>query len=624
MKFEDIKREILERSDIVEIISESVFLKKVGRNFVGLCPFHSERTPSFNVSPDKKIYKCFGCGRSGDVFTFLMDNNGMTFGEALNYLAKRYGIAIEQTLEAQEKKSHQEDLHNALDDATKYYQSMLKKNAGAICREYFNQRGISPQTSELFQLGYSPDSFNETSNYLHSKGYNDEILQGAGLLVQNEKGNLYDRFRGRAMFPITDIFGRVIAFGARILSNDKTQPKYINSPQTALYDKSSVLYGISLAKNQIMNKKEAILVEGYMDVITMHQWGYTNTVASSGTALTSEQLKLLSRYTKNLAILYDADDAGQNAAERAIEIALQQEFDISIITLPEGEDPDSILQEQGPNVFRRYLDSKLNFVEFLYNKYKNEEKLNSPKTRIELARKILEYINLIPDLLLQDEYVKILVYKLNFVGPQVANLYKIKNELAKNIKKQSNSADISLQENSISDDNNNQEQIQKIIKKITSTEKSLLQIIFENKESYEYFRNMEFDINFLTSAHTKRIIEVISHYETLDDLIINMNSKDFNPILRDTLANFLVPKQTKSENWAKYTSDLDFEPRNYATIFKSVEMRLKLDIINRELKSLQKLLQNQDLTDLEVTSTQEGIIEHIRMRAEILQELENL
>ncbi|HRT67855.1 MAG TPA: DNA primase, partial [Bacteroidota bacterium] len=367
MKFEDIKQEILERSDIVEIISESVFLKKVGKNFVGLCPFHSEKTPSFNVSQEKKIYKCFGCGRSGNVFTFLMENNGMTFREAMNYLAKRYGIAIDTTQENKEKKSKQEDILNVMEEATNYYQSLLKKKSGASCREYFEKRGISQQTIEEFRLGYSPDSFNETSNYLRSKGYSDEILLDAGLLVQNEKGNLYDRFRGRAMFPITDIFGRVIAFGARLISDDKSQPKYINSPQTMLYDKSSVLYGLSQAKSQIINKKEAILVEGYMDVITMHQWGYKNAVASSGTSLTAEQLKLLSRYTKNLNILYDADEAGQNAAERAIEIALQQEFDISIITLPEGEDPDSILREQGPNAFRKYLDGKLNFIEFLFN-----------------------------------------------------------------------------------------------------------------------------------------------------------------------------------------------------------------------------------------------------------------
>ena len=173
MKFEDVKGEILERSDIVEIISESVFLRKVGRNFVGLCPFHSEKTPSFNVSPDKKIYKCFGCGRSGNVFTFLMENNGMTFSEALNYLAKRYGITIEQTLENQEKKSHQEDIFNALEEVTKYYKSMLKKNAGELCRDYFKKRGLSPQTIEQFQLGYAPESFNETSKYMNSKGYND-------------------------------------------------------------------------------------------------------------------------------------------------------------------------------------------------------------------------------------------------------------------------------------------------------------------------------------------------------------------------------------------------------------------------------------------------------------------
>jgi len=621
MKFEDIKQEILERSDIVEIISESVFLKKVGKNFVGLCPFHSEKTPSFNVSQEKKIYKCFGCGRSGNVFTFLMENNGMTFREAMNYLAKRYGIAIDTTQENKEKKSKQEDILNVMEEATNYYQSLLKKKSGASCREYFEKRGISQQTIEDFRLGYSPDSFNETSNYFRSKGYSDEILLDAGLLVQNEKGNLYDRFRGRAMFPITDIFGRVIAFGARLISDDKSQPKYINSPQTMLYDKSSVLYGLSQAKSQIINKKEAILVEGYMDVITMHQWGYKNAVASSGTSLTAEQLKLLSRYTKNLNILYDADEAGQNAAERAIEIALQQEFDISIITLPEGEDPDSILREQGPNAFRKYLDGKLNFIEFLFNKYKSEEKLNSPKTRIELARKILEYINLIPDMLLQDEYVKILIYKMDFVGPQVTNLYKIKNELAKTNVNKAIEPKISDKENEKSTSENNQELIKRITKKITATEKSLLQLIFENEESFHYFKNLDFNPEILTSAEAKRIIEVISEYTSIDELIFKMNEGDFNPILRDTLAVYMLPKEAESENWSKYSNDYDSQIRNYVKLFHSIDLKLKLDKVNKELKSLQKLLKKEDLSELELISTLEHINEDTKIINEITREL---
>ena len=617
MKFEEIKQEILERSDIVEIISESVYLKKVGKNFVGLCPFHSEKTPSFNVSPDKKIYKCFGCGRSGNVFTFLMENNGMTFREAMNYLAKRYGIAIDATEEDKEKKSKQEDILNAMEEATNYYQSLLKKKSGTSCLEYLERRGISQQTIEEFRLGYSTDSFNEAGNYLRSKGYNDEILLDAGLLVQNEKGNLYDRFRGRAMFPITDIFGRVIAFGARSLNADKSQPKYINSPQTMLYDKSSVLYGLSQAKSQIINKKEAILVEGYMDVITMHQWGYKNAVASSGTSLTAEQLKLLSRYTKNLNILYDADEAGQNAAERAIEIALQQEFDISIITLPEGEDPDSILREQGPNAFRQYLDKKLNFIEFLYNKYKSEEKLNSPKTRIELARKILEYINLIPDMLLQDEYVKILIYKMDFIGPQVNNLYTIKNELAKTNIKKTQEPKTSNLENEKSQLENNHELIKKITKKITPTEKSLLRLILENEESFDYFKNLDFNHEILTSTQAKRIIEVVSKYNSIKELISKMNEDDFNPILRDTLTIYMLPKEAESENWSKYNNDYDSQIRNYAALFKSIELKLKLDKINQELKSLQKLLRKEDLSELELIST----LEHINENTKIINEI---
>ncbi len=624
MNFNDIKREILERSDIVEIIAESVNLKKVGKNFIGLCPFHSEKTPSFTVSPDKKIYKCFGCGRSGNVFTFLIENNGMSYSEAMHYLANRYGVAIDTLPEDQEKKSKQQDALNALEDATQYYQSLLKKSAGTFCREYFEKRGFSPQTIEEFRLGFSPDSFNETFNFLRSKGYSADILLDAGLLVQNDNGNLYDRFRGRAMFPINDIFGRIIAFGARQLNDDKSQPKYINSPQTILYDKSKVLYGIFQAKGQIMNKKEAILVEGYMDVITMHQWGFTNSVASSGTSLTQEQLKLMSRYTKNLTVLYDADDAGQNAAERAIELALRQDFELSIITLPSGEDPDSLLREQGPNYFRKYLDAKMNFVEFLFNKYRDQDKLNSPKTRIELAKKILEYINLIPDLLLQDEYMQILINKLDFIGPQIQNLYKIKNDIAKPINKQQSPEPTGNIQDDKVESENNQIQIQKYNRKITPTEKALIHTIFENDESFEHFKKFEFNPNILISREAKRILEIISQFESLEELILKMNETDFNPLLRDTLAIYMMPRETQSENWGKYTNLQDQNPQNYEETYHSIAVKLELEKINKELKSLQQSLRKKDINELENISTHERITELIHHREELTHKLEKL
>ncbi|MEN6511851.1 MAG: DNA primase [Chloroherpetonaceae bacterium] len=624
MNFDDIRREILERSDIVEIIAESVNLKKVGKYFIGLCPFHSEKTPSFTVSPDKKIYKCFGCGRSGNVFTFLIENNGMSYSEAMHYLANRYGVAIDTLPEDQEKKSRQQDALNALEDATQYYQSLLKKSAGTFCREYFEKRGFSPQTIEEFRLGFSPDSFNETFNFLRSKGYSADILLDAGLLVQNDNGNLYDRFRGRAMFPINDIFGRIIAFGARQLNDDKSQPKYINSPQTILYDKSKVLYGIFQAKSQIMNKKEAILVEGYMDVITMHQWGFTNSVASSGTSLTQEQLKLMSRYTKNLTVLYDADDAGQNAAERAIELALRQDFELSIITLPSGEDPDSLLREQGPNYFRKYLDAKMNFVEFLFNKYRDQEKLNSPKTRIELAKKILEYINLIPDLLLQDEYMQILINKLDFIGPQIQNLYQIKNDIAKPKNKQESPKPTGNIQDDKVESENNQIQIQKYNRKITPTEKALIHTIFENDESFEHFKKFEFNPNILISREAKRILEIISQFESLEELILKMNETDFNPLLRDTLAIYMMPRETQSENWGKYTNLQDQNPQNYAETYHSISMKLELEKINKELKSLQQSLRKKDINELENISTHERITELIHHREELTRKLEKL
>ncbi len=356
--------EIKQRLDIVEVVSDYVpGLKKAGRNFKAPCPFHAERVPSFYVFPERQSWHCFGaCSAGGDVFSFVMRKENVDFGEALRILARRAGVHLtgSQSLEGQKERDRLKDLNEA---AAEYYHHLLvQSEAGQRARSYLAQRGISDKTIRDFQLGYSPDSWGALRDRLARQGYRDGELLAAGLLVQTERGRAYDRFRGRLTFPIRGIDGRVLGFGARAL--DDSLPKYLNSPQTRLFDKSSTLYGIDRAKTAIRERNSAIVVEGYMDVIVAHQYGYDNVVASLGTALTEKQVGIVKRLTKNLTLALDADAAGEMAALRGREVinqAFAQPVAVSgwtdvryenpykaewkVVVLPEGKDPDEIIRE---------------------------------------------------------------------------------------------------------------------------------------------------------------------------------------------------------------------------------------------------------------------------------------
>ena len=307
---ENIVEQIRTTADIVDVIEEYVPLKKAGNRFVGLCPFHEDKkSPSFSVSRDKGLYHCFGCKKSGNVFSFLKDYLGLNFNESLEYLAKRYGIALPQSSGESEKLSQTDLVFKALTYASDIYESTLVHKSGDIGMKYFKKRDFTIETIKKFNLGYSPDSFQETGNQLRQIGFSNDVLESAGLIIRKEDGKTYDRFRGRVMFAIKDFVGRIVGFGARQLKDEENQPKYMNSPQSLVYDKSKVLYGLFEAKNAIRNAGYAILVEGYADTLTLHQAGICNVIASSGTALTIDQLKLLSRYTNTIYLIFDSDQA---------------------------------------------------------------------------------------------------------------------------------------------------------------------------------------------------------------------------------------------------------------------------------------------------------------------------
>ena len=360
------KEEVKKAADIVEIIGQHVQLKKRGQNHIGLCPFHSERSPSFTVNQDKQIYHCFGCGRGGDVFTFWMEYHNLTFPQSLKDLAERYNIDLPRYRDVsaeREKTELKEQLFKINDMAADYFHTTLVKGAdGRPGRDYFSRRHISQETVSAFRLGYAVKKWDGFTNYLRSKNISLDIGEKAGLLVPKKDGDYYDRFRGRIIFPIFDLNHKVIGFGGRIL--DDSLPKYINTPETPLYHKGDSLYGLDSAFRDIREKVLAIIVEGYMDMLVLRQHGISNAVATLGTALTNNQIRRLKGYTKEVAVLFDSDDAGREAALKSFPLFLNGGISAKVLVLPQGEDPDSFVNRYGSDEFKELLGGATPIFDF--------------------------------------------------------------------------------------------------------------------------------------------------------------------------------------------------------------------------------------------------------------------
>lgn len=359
--------EIRRRIDIVEFIGRYVQLQKRGRNFIGLCPFHNEKTPSFIVSPDKEIFHCFGCQKGGNVINFYMAIENLTFPEAVENLAKELGMVLpkrEQSPAERAKYEARQIQYAIHEEAMKMFCAALQKNVGQQARDYLTKREINAEIREKFKLGYAPDTFDYLTEGLKARGFTEEQLLQSGLVTKSEKnGKLYDVFRNRVMFPIFDYKGKVIAFGGRIM--DKGEPKYLNSPQTLIFDKSKTLYALNFAGNNIRNKDKVVIMEGYIDVITAHRYGVDNAVASLGTAFTNDHGSLLHRYTNNVLLAYDGDAAGLKAAKRGMEILREQGFELSVLLFPPGNDPDDFLRHNGKAAWDNLVDDKARpYLEF--------------------------------------------------------------------------------------------------------------------------------------------------------------------------------------------------------------------------------------------------------------------
>ena len=392
----------MDAARIEEVVGDFVALKKRGTSLIGNCPFHNEKTPSFNVSVTKGIYKCFGCGKGGDAVHFIMDHEKYSYPEALKFLANKYNIPVEETVQSPqniEAQNAREALYIVSQFASGFFADQLwnASEGRAVGLSYFKERGFREDVIKKFELGYSPDSWDALFNAAKAAGHKEAYLESTGLVIKNEKGKLYDRFRGRVMFPIHNFTGRVIGFGGRTLKTDKNVPKYVNSPESDIYHKSNVLYGLFHAKKAVRDLDNCYLVEGYADVLSAHQAGVENVVASSGTSLTTEQIRLIGRFTQNVTMLYDGDAAGIKASLRGLDMILEEGLNVKVVNFPDGHDPDSYMHLVGSGAFKHYIEN--NRKDFILYKADTllKEAGTDPIKRAGIIRDIVESIAKIPD-----------------------------------------------------------------------------------------------------------------------------------------------------------------------------------------------------------------------------------
>src|SRR5215216_3678292 len=400
--------DVKNQADIVRVVSDYVTLKKRGANYMACCPFHSEKTPSFNVHPVKGLYKCFGCGAGGGIFDFIMRIEGCAFPEAVRIVAEKSGIPVPVVDETEDHKkiAHERETVLRLNDlAAEFFELQINdEKEGARARDYVRSRGITEETQRLFRIGYAPDSWDALINYLRERGATTDEISSSGLAVLKDSGGFYDRFRGRVMFPITDSQGRVIAFGGRVM--DEGEPKYLNSPETAIYTKGRNLYNLSLAKNEVRGAGFAILVEGYLDCIIPYQDGVHNIVASLGTALTDSQVRLLRRYMDqpNIIVNFDPDSAGQAATMRSIEMLLVEGFKVNILSMPTDEDPDEFVRAHGVDKFRALFKTTQPYIEYIIEMAVANHDTARPSGKVEAINSILPHLARMRDKVARADY----------------------------------------------------------------------------------------------------------------------------------------------------------------------------------------------------------------------------
>ena len=561
---EEILEKIKSQNDIVDVISERVRLKKSGRNFTGLCPFHNEKTPSFSVSQEKQIYKCFGCGEAGNVISFVMKEKNLPFIEAVKYLANRANIPLEIGNKENNKLSQKKDLLYRVNvEAAKFFFSNLMNNQQA--KEYFLNRGIKESTIKKFGLGYANDSWNNLMFHLRRKGINDNLLEEAGLIsVNKEKGRKYDRFRNRVMFPVFDYQGRVIGFGGRVL--DDSKPKYLNSPETLVFQKGTNLYGLNFALKHNISERYFIIVEGYMDLISLHQYGITNVVASLGTALTINQARLLKRYADKVIISYDADMAGQMATLRGLEILRTAGFDVRVLNIPQGKDPDEYVRSNGKEAFLKLINSAEPLIDYRMKKAEEGIDFKNSQSLILYAKRIMEIISDL-DPMEKDVYIK---KASENTGIKEQTLYDIlKSKMKDN------------RENNFR--NNKEEDRSKLYVEpgFLKAERAILKIMLENKEYLQYIEERISENDFILLEHKEIFTVIISAKgENINNIDSFIESKLNNVKSIGELVKI------KEEN-IFFANDIKVQINDFINEIYSYKLKQRIDQLRKEQKELE-------------------------------------
>ena len=596
MASEEQIEQIKAQADIVDIIGEFLPLRKRGGNYITLSPFTKEKTPSFVVSPDKQIFKDFSSGKGGNVYRFLMDYQGWSFPEALEFVAGKVGIELKKSHSGDKKEFKRTNALKAIEMACQFFEKQLKEKRGEIAFNYFLKRGFSLESVEKFRLGYCPDEWTDTFDHLSGLGVPMEAMADAGLIGLTRTNKPYDFFKGRAMFPIRNKSGKVIGFGGRLMRSDQQGGKYINTRDTILYDKSKTIYGLYEANNAILRKESCILVEGYADVISLHQHGFDNVVASSGTALTEEQVSILSRITDDFFINYDSDAAGQKASSAVIDAALKKGLNVKVIKLPDGEDPDSIVQKHGKNTFSSFLRDALDFVEFKINNFKLSNDINQPNLRSKLLRDLIGSVKSIPDRLQHDHYIGKISSLLGLNENEIRSLYSEKKKIEKsNFESKPKLVRDNREEASESLDD------QKLkLEEIPIEDKYILTYALQSYEQYDKMLDMEdFKIEDLRSSLSREIFNTINEGIDRDSNLLSdiLDSEFVDQSMKNTISGIVLLDNEVSELLTK-NMQVDFE-KNINEELKRAIYQLKILNLNDELNKVQKSL-SEDPENLEI------------------------
>lgn len=622
---------IFETARVEEVVGDFVNLKRAGSSLKGLSPFGNEKTPSFVVSPAKQIWKDFSSGRGGNVVTFLMEVEQFTYPEALRWLAKRYNIEIEEDVEynfeQQQEEKERESLYILTDFAKKYFTNQLhnSEEGNLIGLSYFRERGFSKEIIDKFELGYSPKQWDAFAEYALKSGYSKELIEEAGLATFKEDDKKYDKFRERVIFPIYSFSGRTLGFGGRILRNDVKAAKYLNSPENKIYHKSKTLYGLFQAKQQIIKADQCFLVEGYTDVLALHQAGLQNTVASSGTALTNEQIRLIKRLTENITVMYDGDNAGIKASFRGIDMILEQEMNVKVLLLPEGEDPDSFAKKHSSSEIENYIkENATDFIRFKVNVLL-EEANNDPIKKAELIREIVKSISLIPNIIKQEVYIaetsKIMGIREEVLFKELAQLQKSGN---KSSESNSHITDKARQKQpNISIVTGNKEVINvqqtvetEIIKLIMQNGDLEVELKNENNELYKTTVNEEiisqFDENELKLSNPlyQLILEDVKNGLEKDELRTGIFfSRSINPEVVNLASEMMIEKYNLSENWTtKQGIHIKKKEEFVHKDLFDVLLRFKIIYIDNFIKDLMNKTKNTELPPEEIRQALQQII----------------